>query len=230
MKWNKIYQYQELLKASFFGKRYYLTQTGKLPSVTTILSYTKEDNEALEKWKKFVGEERAEKEKKQATDLGSILHQRIEDYIKGDDDKNRNKTNYLYMLSYEMSELILQDLKINLSEVWGLEISIFYPNLYAGTIDCVGIYKGQPSIVDFKTAKKIRTKDQIQDYYLQLVAYAEAHNILYGTNIKNGSIIMVSREKEIKTFHLDKNEYYLYKEKWLDRLEKYYIQQGNKNS
>lgn len=214
---NKIYEYPLLMKANFSNRRLYLTPTGNLPSVTTILSETK-DNTKIKEWKKNIGENRANQEIKNALNLGSLMHTKIEKYIKNEKNFNDTKTNLIYQMANKMGDLILNEvLKNNLKEVWGLEETIYYPKEYAGTIDCVGIFNDKPHIIDFKTSKKIKTEEEIFDYFLQIAAYIKAHNHLLNTNIKNGVIIMVSRDIKYKLFFIEEKNITFYTDEWEKR-------------
>lgn len=214
---NKIYDYPLLMKANFSNRRLYLTPSGNLPSVTTILSETR-DNSRIDEWKKNIGEKKAEQEIKNALNLGSIMHVKIEKYIKNEKNLNNNKTNLIYQLANKMGDLILNEiLKSNLSEVWGLEETIYYPGEYAGTIDCIGIFNGKPHIIDFKTSKKIKSQEEISDYFLQIAAYIKAHNNLLNTDIKNGVIIMVSRDIKYKLFFITEDNLNFYTREWEKR-------------
>ena len=110
----------------------------------------------------------------------------------------------------------------NVSEVWGSEVSLYYPELYAGTTDLVGVYKGEPAIMDFKQARRLKKKEWVEDYYLQLVAYAEAHNKQYDTQIKTGRIFICTQANEYQTFEIDNYDQWV--GKWYAKLEEYYKQ------
>jgi genome maintenance exonuclease 1 len=120
-----------------------------------------------------------------------------------------------------MADTIIKNAFPDIDEVWGIEAKLYFPELYAGTSDLVGIYKGKPAIMDYKTAKKIRTLDQITDYMCQGSAYALAHNYHYGTDITQIAIFMVSRDLSYKTFEISGNEYHKYADEWRRRLEEY---------
>ena len=111
---------------------------------------------------------------------------------------------------------------MHLTEVWGLESPLYYPELYAGTADCIGIFRGKPAIIDFKNSMREKKKEWIEDYFLQLVAYAEAHNQVDDTNIETGCILMACHTGAYLEFYLDEQEYAHYKGKWFDRVYTYY--------
>ena len=108
----------------------------------------------------------------------------------------------------------------DISEIWGSEVSLLYPELYAGTTDLVCVYKGEPAIIDFKQARKLKKKEWVEDYYLQLVAYAEAHNKMYGTQIKTGRVFICTQNNEFQTFNIDNYDHWA--GQWYNKLEQYY--------
>ena len=110
----------------------------------------------------------------------------------------------------------------NLEELWGSEVHLYYPDLYAGTTDVVGIYKGKPSIIDFKQTNKPKKEEWVTDYKLQLTAYAMAHNALFNTNINTGVILMCSRDCYFQKFELTKKEFWHMSCQWIKRVAQYY--------
>jgi genome maintenance exonuclease 1 len=133
-------------------------------------------------------------------------------------------TNYIRQLATNMSDQIINRGLVHIDEVWGMEAPLYYPNLYAGTADLIGIYKGKPAIMDYKTTNKMKTRDMIEDYSLQLAAYAMAHNELFETTIQKGVIFMVSRGLEFKEFVFEGDELEGCKERWITRLERFLSQ------
>ena len=111
------------------------------------------------------------------------------------------------------------DLGLNkISQVWGLEVGLILDNLYAGTADCVGTYSDVPSLIDFKTARRIKKREWIEDYFLQGCAYANAHNVMFNTEIKQIVILMVDRDLMFKEFIVKSDEFTFLTEKWKKRL------------
>ena len=213
------YDYPSLKRINNSGKRLYNTPSGNLPSVTTILDKTK-DKTFLIEWKKRVGEEEANRITKEASGLGTIFHKHLENYILGEERPNGN--NYVYKLAKDMSEVVIEKGLVNINEIWGSEISLYYPDLYAGTTDLVGVHDGTPAIMDYKSTTKPKKEEWIEDYYLQCCAYALAHNELYGTKINKIVIIMCSREKQYQEFICEGKKFEDKCEKWTERLEEYY--------
>jgi genome maintenance exonuclease 1 len=119
-----------------------------------------------------------------------------------------------------MANVIIENGLRDVSEVWGSEINLYYPELYAGTTDLIGVYKGSPAIMDFKQSRKLKKAEWVEDYYLQLVAYAEAHNKLFDTKIQHGRIFICTQNNEYQTFEIDHYDQWV--GKWFTRVEQYY--------
>ena len=202
------------------GTRFYLDPVdgSPLPSVTTVLSGTA-DKTAIKLWEARVGKEKADRARTEATALGTLMHTHVENHVMGIPRPGGN--NLIRLQAARMADQIITKGLPRVDEVWGQEVAMYYPGLYAGTTDLVGIHDGIPSIMDHKTAKKMRTRDMIYDYFDQMVAYSLAHNEVYGTTIKRGVIFMVSRELEYKEFILEGAEFDKHQVSFLTRLEKY---------
>lgn len=204
--------------------RKYIDPTGNLlPSVTTILDKTKskETADALAAWAKSIGPKKAEEIKTEAAFRGTLMHSYLERYLSGENPAPG--TNYYHKQGFKMAEVIIETyLKPFLDEFWGLETSLYYPEVYAGTTDMIGCYQGVPSIIDFKQTNRVKTDNKVQDYKVQLVAYASAHNIVYGTNIQQGVILMCSKDLEPQRWILNGAEFEEYTKIWWERISNYY--------
>ena len=218
---TNLYQYPELTRVEKNDVRYYQDSLSNLvPSVTTILSATG-DHSGIDAWKRRVGPKTAKAVVNEATTIGTAVHLAIENYLYGKeweqftDDK-------MGMLAHQIAKRFICDCLGEIDEVWGLESGLVLDGLYAGTADCIGIFRGKPTIIDFKTAKKIKRKDWIEDYFLQGAAYANAHNVMYKTNIESIAILMVDRDLLFKEFLVNSKEFISYTEKWKKRLIGYY--------
>ena len=216
-----LYQYPELTRVEKNDVRYYQDSLSNLvPSVTTILSATG-DHSGIDAWKRRVGPKTAKAVVDEATTIGTAVHLAIENYLYGKeweqftDDK-------MGMLAHQIAKRFICDCLGDIDEVWGLESGLVLDGLYAGTADCIGIFRGRPTIIYFKTAKKIKRKDWIEDYFLQGAAYANAHNVMYKTNIESIAILMVDRDLLFKEFLVNSKEFNSYTEKWKKRLIGYY--------
>jgi len=222
MKLNYKFTYEKLDRVTNAdGTRYYVEPKTRLalPSVTTILSATA-DKTGIALWEEFVGPKKAKKEKDYATALGTLVHTHIEKYILGDERPGGN--NIIRVQSKLMSDQIINRGLSQVDEVWGQEVALYFPGFYAGTTDLVGVHQGEEAIMDHKTAKKMRSRDMIEDYFCQMAAYALAHNEVYGTNIRKGVIFMVDRQLQFSEFILGPLEMERYTNRFLERAEVYF--------
>ena len=213
-------QYKKLERVTTAeGRKYVGDDNVPVPSVTTILDKTS-DKTALIAWRKRVGDAEANRVSKESAGLGTKVHNAIEKYILGEEVTFGN--NMVSVMAKEMSDLVINEGLKNVDEIWGTEIGLIAPGLYAGTTDCFGMHEGSEAILDFKTSKKIKKEEWIEDYYLQCCAYALAHNEMYGTNIQKGVILMVSRDNKFKEFIIEGARFEMYCDLWTKRLEEYY--------
>ena len=218
---NNLYDYPKLIRVEKNNVRYYRdSQENLVPSVTSILSATG-DKTGIDAWKRRVGNKAAKAIVEEATSIGSAVHLAIENYLYGKTWKNFTDDK-LGLLSEQIAKRFIDDCLGDIEEVWGLESGLVLDGLYAGTADCIGIFKGKPTIIDFKTAKKIKRKDWIEDYFLQGAAYANAHNVMFGTQIKSIAILMVDRDLLFKEFLISDNEFVNFTDKWKKRIINYY--------
>lgn len=214
------YPYQELKRKSVNGKRLYENPWGEpVPSVTTILDKTKpkEKREALNNWKQRVGENEAQRIVTEAANTGNYMHAILEHWV-----KNETYIGEATVQSRLMADTVIKNIQPHISEVWGSEVNLCYPGLYAGTTDLVGMWKGKPAIMDFKQTNKPKKRDWIEDYFMQAAAYGMAHNELYKTNIEHAAIFMCSRECEWQLFEVEPVEFRFWEEKWANRVAEFY--------
>jgi hypothetical protein len=234
--YNPKFDYKPLNRVTEDGKRLYATPDGKrLPSVTTVLDKTKPEEKklALENWRKSVGHARAQQITTEAANRGTRMHKYLEDYVKTGQLSERGSNPFSWA-SHGMAETVIEKGLCNVSEFWGVEIPLYFPGLYAGTTDGAGIHLGDESILDYKQTNKPKKREWIEDYFLQLVAYALAHNEVYGTNIRKGVVLMcvrpqVTREEviigtpEYQEFILEPEDFDYWADQWWRRLELYYL-------
>jgi len=221
MKWNKLYEYPKSIRSLIKDERHYEIGSSKLPSVTTILSATASDEkrESIAKWKAKIGEAEAERVKNSAATRGTAMHSYLEYHLNGQG---------LLDLSDEggvarsMAQTIIDKGLVDLHEIWGNEVVLHYPDLYAGQTDLVGIYQGRDSIVDFKQTNKPKRDEWIEDYYLQGAAYATAHDCIYNTNIEQTVILLCTPDNFFQRFIINGQRFKHYKSEWLRRLDAYY--------
>jgi len=133
-------------------------------------------------------------------------------------------TNWLMVKGYEMGYRLVNEYFRNLNEIWGSEVSLHYPGKYAGTTDLVGVYRGNPSIIDFKQSLKPKKHEWIEDYFHQLAAYALAHDIVHGTSIKHGYVLISLQTGGTQEFSTSGAEFDRYKAAWLERVDRFLSQ------
>ena len=222
MKLNQLYNYPTSTRSLINNQRHYDVNAQKLPSVTTILAATQppEKKASLDAWRARVGEAQAKEITESAANRGTAMHTIIEKFLFGQGyldltDVGRN--------AQTMAEQIIEKgLKNRLAEFWGLEVTLYYPGLYAGATDVVGIYDGAESIVDFKQSNKPKRREWIEDYKLQLAAYALAHNEVYGTNIQKGVNLICTKDNYFQEFVFEGEEFRKAKFEWLQRVDEFY--------
>lgn len=219
------FNYVTINRESVNGKRHYCLPDGsKVASVTTILDATKseESKTALNNWRKRVGAANAQNITTEAASRGTRLHKWLENYVKlGVIDKPG--TNPYSQQSHAMANTIItQGFGNGVSEVWGMEVPLYYSGLYAGTTDCVALWRGKPAIIDFKQSNKPKKREWIGDYFLQLAAYSQAHNHMFNTEISCGVIFMCTPDCKYQEFVIEGEEFEHWKNLWFDRLEQYY--------
>ena len=219
MKHNNCFIYPKTVREAIDGKRHYDTGKEKLPSVTTILSATQDEEKkaSLAAWTARIGEEAAEKIKNDAAVRGTAMHKILEKYVleEGYLDLTQVGQN-----AHNMAIRVIEQGLCNVSEYYGIECTLFYPGLYAGQTDMVGIHKGQDAIIDFKQTNKPKKAEWITDYKLQLAAYAMAHNYMHKTNITKGVIMMCSKDNYYQEFVVEGDEFKKYQHQWLGKVSK----------
>jgi len=221
MKWNKLYEYPKSTRSLIQDERHYEIGSSKLPSVTTILQATQSDEkrESIAKWKARIGDDEADRIKNVAATRGTAMHSYLEYHLNGQglldlSDEGR--------AARSMAQTIIDKGLGDLSEIWGSEVTLYYPELYAGQTDLCGIYMGRDSIVDFKQTNKPKKDEWIEDYKLQLAAYATAHDCIYDTKIEQGVILMCTPDNFFQRFIINGEQFRKWKSEWLRRLDKYY--------
>lgn len=218
------FPYSALSRSNVDGQRKYNTPTGAVPSVTTILDKTKDKSHLIE-WRKRVGEAKAQEITTEAASVGTRMHKYLEDYVETGEWREPGSNPYAKQANL-MALQILDYGLVSVDEIWGSEVNLYMPGIYAGTTDLVGLYKGNPAILDFKQTNKPKKKEWVEDYYLQMTAYALAHNELYGTDIREGHVFMCSRDLQYQQFDLWPDEFDGWANQWWSRCEEYYSKFG----
>ena len=214
------YPYKTIERVEKDGKRFYQTPFGDAPSVTTVLTATKskESSEKLDNWKRSVGERAATEIVAEAAGRGTRMHAYLEGYVKTNT-LSKPGTNPYSIQSQRMAQVIIDHGLKNVQEFWGTEVSLCCKNIYAGTTDLVGVFNSRPAILDFKQTNKPKKREWIEDYFYQLVAYANAHNEMYGTTIDQGVVLMCSKDFEYQEFVLEGEEFQQYSRDWWKKIE-----------
>ena len=216
-KLNK-YSYAQGTRYSELGSRNYDIAGYRLPSVTTILSKTK-DNTFLRDWIKKKGKEEAEKIKQASATRGTSMHKYLENYVLG---KGYEDLTDLGQETKRMAEKVIEVGLAPVSEYFGSEVTLYYPGLYAGSTDLVGIHNGRETVIDFKQANRPKREEWIGDYKLQAGAYAMAHDHVHGSNIEQCVIMVCTPDLYYQEFKIDGTELRKAKHDFLRRLDRYH--------
>jgi hypothetical protein len=223
MNFTPKFNYTKISRESIDGKRHYCLPDGsKVPSVTTILDKTKpqEKTEALQNWRNRVGHAQAQTISTEAAGVGTVMHKILEEHCLGTPKPPGSNT--VQKIAHPMAQTIIQKGLVHLEECWGTEVPLYFPGLYAGTSDLAGVWKSDPSILDFKQTNKPKKEEWIEDYKIQLAAYAVAHNEVHGTAIRKGVVLMCSRACEFQHWVVEGKEFDYWVGRWWDRVEQYY--------
>jgi len=220
-KFNKLYDYPKSMRSLINNKRHYEVGKEKLPSVTTILSACQSDEKkaSLAAWKAKMGDRAADKVRDDAAERGTAMHKYLEAHIDGTGLKDLTP---LGVQAETMAGKIIESGLRDLEEVWGQEVTLYYPGLYAGATDVVGIFDGQPAIIDFKQSNKPKRREWIEDYFEQLGAYCMAHNYVYGTKIQSGIILMCTKDFMFQKFEVSGREFVGYQHAFLKKVDQYH--------
>lgn len=241
---NPRFVYEPIRRTTENGSRLYTTPAGdRVPSVTTVLSATTptKKKQALQNWRNAVGHQQAQQITNQAANRGTRMHSFLENYVKNGalDERPSNPGSWA---SHLMAQTVIDRGLINVTEIWGIEIPLFMPQMYAGTSDSVGVHCGSHAIIDYKQSNRRKTDEQLEDYKLQLVAYALAHNELHGTQIRKGvNLIAIKpatdRDGFLKLAEngepmappdyqesvIEGQEFDHWSDQWWQRLEQFYV-------
>lgn len=223
--YNNKYIYNNLVQVNNDdGTRHYETPHGNAPSVTTIISATT-DKQFLEDWRNRIGDKKADEIVNISSTIGTHMHNSIEHWLKHEPDVKG--TNIIRKQARKLAQILIEKgLKNQLNEFWGSEVMLNYYDLYAGTVDLVGLYDNTPAIIDFKNTRKPKKDEYITNYKYQLTAYGMAHNHLHNTKIKKGVILMMSREPEhfgtFQRFIVEGEDWETHEYGWAKKVEEYH--------
>ena len=217
MKWNPKFEYIHGPRSETQGFRTYDIKGKPLPSVTSILSRTR-DQGFLKDWKKRIGEEEADRIKNHSSKRGTAMHKYLEKYLLGE---GYTDATQIGKEARPMAQKIIEAGLRDLDEIWGNEVTLYYPDLYAGSTDLVGVYDGKETLIDFKQANRPKQREWISDYFLQVGAYAMAHDHLYDTRISQAIIMVCTPDLYYQEFRVEGLDLRQQKYKFMERMEKY---------
>ena len=200
------------------GTRVYEVVGTRLPSVTTVLSATK-NQQFLKDWKAKVGEQEAERIKNISSKRGTAMHKFLESHIQG---VGYDDLTELGQAAKPMAQKIIEVGLTPISEYYGSEVMLHYPGLYAGSTALVCLHNDMETIVDFKQANRPKKEEWIEDYKLQCAAYALAHDYVYKSTIKQCVIMICTPDLYYQEFKIQDSELKEWKHKWLKRLDMYH--------
>ena len=218
IKHNGKYKYITGTRIEDHGTRLYDVNGARLPSVTTILGKTK-DQTFLKDWIKSKGAKEAERIKNLSSNRGTAMHKFLEHYIIG---SGYDDLTELGQKAKTMAQKVIEVGLTPVEEYYGSEVTLHYPGLYAGSTDLVCMHNGMETIVDFKQSNRPKQKEWVEDYYLQIAAYAMAHDYVYGSKIRQGVIMMCTPDLYYQEFKIQDSELREWKHKFLKRLDMYH--------
>ena len=218
MKLLKKYNYVNATANTQLGSRTYSVAGMNLPSVTTILAKTK-NQEYLTRWRKKVGHEEAERIFNLSSKRGTAMHKFLENHIKG---TGYDDLTEIGVEAKAMAQKIINDAFPPITEYYGSEVTVHYTGLYAGSTDLVCMHNDMETIVDFKQSNRPKKQEWVEDYCLQIAAYAMAHDFIYGSNIRQGVIMVCTPDLYLQEFRFQDVEMREWRHKFLARLSNYY--------
>ena len=218
MKHNDKYNYHQGTRITDHGTRVYNIAGYKLPSVTTILAQTK-DKTYLNDWRNKIGNEEADRIFNLSSKRGTAMHKFLEKHIQGTGYEDLTD---IGVQAKPMAQKIIEVGFTPIEHYFGCEVMLHYPGLYAGSTDLVCEHNGLETIADFKQSKKPKREEWIDDYKLQIAAYAMAHDYVYGSQIRQGIIMVCTPDCYYQEFKFQDGELRRWKHEFLKRLDSYY--------
>ena len=200
------------------GNRVYDFNGSRLPSVTTVLGQTK-NQQFLKDWKDRVGKEEAERIKNLSSRRGTAMHKFLENHIQG---IGYDDLTPIGCEAKPMAEKIIEKGFESVEEYYGSEVMLHYPGLFAGSTDLICLHDGLETVVDFKQSNRPKKKEWIEDYYIQVAAYAMAHDEVYRSTIRQAVIMICTPDLYYQEFKIQDIDLRSYKHKWLKRLDMYH--------
>lgn len=195
---------KELIQVTLDTGRYYLNPetNEKFDSVTTVLKNAL-DMSWLESWKARVGDDVAEEISKQARDRGTMVHAIMEDYVLG----RHNDTKQSAFLRKAIRS-IKKNFQENVSEIYGVELPVYSTRLNAaGTFDLFSKYKVENTVIDYKTSRHYKNREDIWHYFIQASVYSQMIEELYGIEVPKILIVMIYGNGDVDFFNDDAAKY-----------------------
>ena len=184
------------------GRKYFTPEGNAYPSITTVLGIL--GKEAIIAWRQRVGEEEANKVSRQASNRGTAVHKLAEDYVDNKPDW-KGKHMPANIATFNSIKTVLDE---KLDNVWMQEVFLYSDRLKcAGQVDCIGEWEGVLSIVDFKTSRRVKKKEDITNYFIQMCFYAAAFLERTGIAIKQAVVVMAVDDNEPLIFKVNTFDY-----------------------
>ena len=218
MKRNEKYKYATGKQINEDSGRIYDVAGYRLPSGTSILSRTK-DQGFLKEWRAKVGDKEADRIMNLSSVRGTAMHKYLESHITDIGYEDLTDTG---KQAKTMAEKVIEIGLAPVDEYYGSEVTMYYPGLYAGQTDLVCIHDGEDAIVDFKQSNRPKRREWVEDYYLQIAAYAMAHDYVHNSKINKGVIMVCTPDLYYQEFVVEGAELRQYKHKFLKRLDMYH--------
>ena len=207
----------DLKATTIDGTRFYEVPSGKMyPSITSVTSFYNRD--VFIKWRKKVGDEKANKITRESTFRGTKFHDVVEHYLNNEDINKLDilpSTKFLFLSSQKNLNRI--------NNIHALEKSLYSDYLgLAGRVDCIAEYDGELAVIDFKTSNKIKPEEWIENYFVQETAYACMYYEMTGIPVKKLITIMVSENGECVVYEKrNKGEYIKLLTKYIKKFVEY---------
>ena len=199
---HNIVSLPELETETINGKRHYLVNGLKLPSVTTVLDGTA-DKTWLQEWKNRVGEEEAERISTRAKNKGTLLHKMAEDFVLNKPTTEKSPIAMMTFLPIKKAlETRVDDILMVEGCLWSEKLGV------AGRCDLVAHWDGVPAIIDYKTSSSVKRESDIKDYFIQTSMYAYMFWERTGILIEDIVILMATADiPEPQIFHKQVSDY-----------------------
>ena len=221
--WRKEFIFPTSSRAIVNKERLYDIGQDKLPSVTTILAATQSEEKkaSLEAWRQRLGAEAADKVKDDAAARGTVMHHIIESWLTDQGHLDLTDTG---QQAHTMADLIIKKgLENRLTEIYGVEPTVFHGGMgYAGATDFIGVHDGELIIGDFKQSNKPKRREWIEDYKLQMAAYALAFQDMFNIPIGKAINFICTKDFYYQEFGFDREEFRQAKYTWMKKVEQYY--------